>query len=52
MTRSKELKTVVFSDEKKFNIDGPDGYNYYFHDIRKEECFLSRHHTCAGGVMV
>jgi len=25
---------------------------YYFHDIRKEDCFLSRHHTCAGGVMV
>jgi len=52
MTWNKEWKTVVFSDEKKFNLDGPDGYNYYFHDIRKEECFLSRHHTCAGGVMV
>lgn len=52
MTWNKEWKTVVFSDEKKFNLDGPDGYNYYFHDMRKEECFLSRHHTCAGAVMV
>nr|XP_043069532.1 uncharacterized protein LOC108120241 isoform X2 [Drosophila bipectinata] len=52
MTWNKEWKTVIFSDEKKFNLDGPDGYNYYFHDLRKEECFLSRHHTCQGGVMV
>lgn len=52
MTWNKEWKAVVFSDEKKFNLDGPDGYNYYFHDMRKEECFLSRHHSCTGGVMV
>jgi len=39
ITWNKEWKTVVFSDEKKFNLDGPDSYNYYFYDIRKEECF-------------
>ena len=47
-----EWKKVVFTDEKKFNLDGPDGYNYYFHDLRKEERFLSRHHSREGGVMV
>lgn len=47
-----DWKFVVFTDEKKFNIDGPDGYNYYFHDLRKEERFLTRHHSREGGVMV
>lgn len=47
-----EWRHVVFSDEKKLNFDGPDGFNYYFHDVRKEERFLARHHSREGGVMV
>lgn len=47
-----DWRTVVFTDEKKFNLDGPDGYNYYFHDLRKEKRFLNRHHSREGGVMV
>lgn len=47
-----DWRKVIFSDEKKFNLDGPDGYNYYFHDLRKEERFLNRHHSREGGVMV
>lgn len=43
---------VVFSDEKKFNLDGSDGYSYYFHDLRKDEQhLLSRQHV-GGSVMI
>lgn len=52
MTWSTQWKHVVFSDEKKFNLEGPDGYNYYFHDLRKEEHHLDRLHSRVGGVMV
>ncbi|RHZ16699.1 hypothetical protein DYB31_004309, partial [Aphanomyces astaci] len=43
---------VVFSDEEKFNLDGPDGLPYYCHDLRKEEqTFLSRQNG-GGSVMI
>lgn len=48
----RDWRMVVFTDEKKFNLDGPDGYNFYFHDLRKEKRFLTRHHSREGGVMV
>ena len=47
-----EWKKVVFSDEEKFNLDGPDGYKYYFHELRKEERFLSRRQCGGGSIML
>ena len=46
----KEWQRIVFSDEKKFNLEY--GYNYYLHDLQKEERYLSRLHNCEGSVMV
>nr|pir protein ZK218.2 [imported] - Caenorhabditis elegans [Caenorhabditis elegans] len=43
---------VVFSDEKKFNLDGPDGCRYYWRDLRKEPMVFSRRNFGGGTVMV
>lgn len=45
-------KTVLFSDEKKFNLDGPDGFKYYWHDLRKEPKFYSKRVAGGSSVMV
>lgn len=47
-----DWNNVVFSDEKKFNLDGPDGAQYYWHDLRAEkETFFSRQNG-GGSIMV
>ncbi|POM63542.1 transposable element Tc3 Transposase [Phytophthora palmivora] len=43
---------VVFSDKKKFNLDGRDGFQYYWHDLRHEPQIYSRRQNGGGSVMV
>lgn len=47
-----EWANVVFSDEKKWNLDGPDGCRYYWHDLRRAPEVFSRRQKGGGGVMV
>lgn len=43
---------VLFSDEKKFNLDGPDGVQYYWHDLRKEKEIQMSRNFGGGSLMV
>ncbi|CAD7082823.1 unnamed protein product [Hermetia illucens] len=49
---SRHWDQVIFSDEKKFNLDGPDGFDGYWRDLRKEPRYLSRRNFGGGTVMV
>lgn len=42
-------RKIVFSDEKKFNLDGPDGFDNYYHDKRKPELLRNKCHDVCGG---
>lgn len=44
--------SVVFTDEKKFNLDGPDGCQFYWHDIRQEDQGFYSRQTGDSRVMV
>lgn len=47
-----EWSTVIFSDEKQFNLDGPDGLKFYWKDSRgQEKSYISRH-SGGGSVLV
>jgi transposase len=47
-----KLTNVCFSDEKKFNLDGPDGFRHYWHDLRFEEKCFSKRQAGGGGCMI
>ncbi|GBO38382.1 Transposable element Tc3 transposase [Araneus ventricosus] len=52
MSYGDKWMAVLFSDEKKWNLDGPDGNIKYWHDLRKEpRSFFSRQ-SGGGSVMV
>ena len=38
--------------KKKFNLDGPEGYRYYWHDLRKEKQYFSKRHFGGGSLMI
>lgn len=47
-----EWSKVVWSDEKKFNLDGPDGIKFYWHDVRKEPITFSKRQFGGGSLMI
>jgi predicted transcriptional regulator len=47
-----EWKKVIFSDEKRWSLDGPDGWATYWHDDRKEEQVFQTRQMGGGSVMV
>lgn len=42
---------MIFPDEKKFNLDGPDGFNSYWRDLRKEPRYFSKRNFGGGSVV-
>jgi len=45
-------KNVVVKDEKRFNLDGPDGLSYYWHDLRQTPEIFSKRQQGGASVMV
>ena len=43
---------MIFSDEKRFCLDGPDGYNYYWWDKRTEPRVMKKRIQGGGGIMI
>jgi transposase len=52
LNMSRDWRSLWFSDEKKFNLDGPDGFAYYWHDMRCEKKIFSKRQGGGQGVMV
>lgn len=42
----------IWTDEKKFNLDGPDGYNYYWHTPGSPPLYFSKDTSAKRYVMV
>lgn len=47
-----EFETVIFSDEKKFNLDGPDGHHKYWRDPRNPRQTCHKRNHGGGSLMV
>ena len=52
MSWTDSWREVIFTDEKKFNLDGPDGFKFYWHDLRKEKQWFSKRVSGGGSLMV
>lgn len=45
-------KGMVFQEEKKFNLDGLDGMNFYWNHVGNGETVFSRRHQGGGSLML
>lgn len=52
MSWSTQWDQVIFSDEKKFNLDGPDCCSYYWHGLKEEDDPKPSRNFGGGSVMV
>lgn len=43
---------MIFSEEKKYNLYGPDDFKYYWHNLRFDRKIMSRRVQGGGSVMV
>ncbi|KAG4235586.1 hypothetical protein PC116_g16284 [Phytophthora cactorum] len=44
--------SIIFSDEKKWNLDGPDGFQHYWRDLCKPPHHTKRRQAGGGSAMV
>ena len=51
-TWDEEWSNILFSDEKKWNLYGPDGYQYYWSDSSTPKMVFSKRQNSGGGIMV
>lgn len=43
---------VIYSDEKRFTLDGPDGFRDYWRNLMHEPRYFTRRNFGGGGIMV
>lgn len=46
------MEQCCLQRRKKWNLDGPDGFHSYWHDLRKEEMYFSKRQSGGGSVMI
>ena len=49
---NKKWPSVIVTDDKSFNLNGPDGHHYCYRDLRKEQQLPSRGFMGGDGVMI
>ena len=52
MSWKSEYERIIFSDEEKSNLDGPDVFFYYWHDLHKKAKAFSKRQQGEGSLMV